>query len=764
MIPCPRDIINLEDEGAVLLADRLSKVMAGPDLLKGPVLRAMTSRFNVWKWSTNNTLMHEFILKKNLKELPESSPEAVELLINKATTEMREVAMDVRKLYAEHLGIKGDAIGRDFRAWVNGKRNKTTYDQFVDRVSRAMRRGDIDELGDASVSSAAKKLRGQIEKSATKLKQAGFLAEDIEPKFAASWLARKYNVGRIRGGHVNATGETFNQRLERYFLEENPGMSRADAKALAVKTEDNVLSLGDEQLEANALVGHIMKGGDGKSFLKERVLRLDDKELEPWLSGDAVSITYGFVNQAEALVAVQRKFEELSKATGKEISKVSDITKMLREEARQLQDKAKKTLKGDALSKELNLIGEESKKAQQEIIDQWDMVAGRFGSNNYPFLQRLRKLNTMAMLGGITLSSIPDLMMTVFKNGFGSVWKNGIPKTLKQIHAKKLTRKQTQNMVGVYESHMNSILKAQTDPSFNSAGISKGPIDRALDTMSDFFTSATGINVWNRWVSSIGAELHAASLMDDMAELVEKGTISKTKSARWARNGIGADKYHVLKRNLKYVKDVDGATHVNFRNWDIEAQELLSNSILRDQTILKPGRGDIPKWAQADDAMRSIFQFKSFMATAHNRIFLAGAQRARLQGAKGLVGNEAQGIMGLVSMGAMVYVLKMKLAGKEPDYSLRSLITEGIARSGVGGLMVDPAMLLPGVRASSRFAGVNAQGFIGGASMTQAARLVELSHGIADGDISQKDAEKMSRFVPFNNVFYLRALFNAVGD
>jgi hypothetical protein len=103
--------------------------------------------------------------------------------------------------------------------------------------------------------------------------------------------------------------------------------------------------------------------------------------------------------------------------------------------------------------------------------------------------------------------------------------------------------------------------------------------------------------------------------------------------------------------------------------------------------------------------------------------------------------------MGLVSMGAMVYMLKMKLAGREVDYSVDNLLREGIARSGVGGLMYEASSLFPGVRASSRFAGVNAQGFIGGASLTQAA-----------------DAEKMLRFVPFNNLFYLRAIFNATGD
>ena len=755
-LPCPRDILNLEDQGAALLTDRLSKVMAGPDLFKGPVLRAMASRFNVWKWSTNNTLMHEFILKGNLKEIPEASPEAVELVIKRATIGMRETAMDIRKIYAEHMGVGQESFGRDFRAWVAGHRNKETYDEFIDKVSKAMRRGDVDPES-ATVTAAARKLRGQIEKSVNNLKAAGFLPEELDVKFASSWLARKYNLNRIQSGFKNSRGETFGERLERHFREENPGMDSADVRELARKTEDNIRGLGDEQLEANALVGHVMKGGDGKSFLKERVLTLDDTELEPWLSGDALNITYGFVNQAESLVAITRKFEELSALSGQEIKKVSDLTKMLRDEADAL---VRQT--DDPFTK--SKIAEEAKKAQQEIIDQWDMVAGRFGVNNYPALQKLRKLNTVAMLGGIALSSIPDLMMTVFKNGFGSVWKNGIPKTLKQIHAKSLTRKQTQNMVGVYESHMNSILKAQTDPSFNARGISNTPIDRAIDTISDFFTSVTGINVWNRWVSSMGAELHAASLMDDMAELASTGTLSKIKKARWARNGIGEDQYHILRRNLRHVDDVDGATHVNFRDWDNEAQELLSNSILRDQTVLQPGRGDIPKMFQEDDVMRSIFQFKSFVATAHNRIFVAGAQRARLQGAGGMVGNEAQGIMGLISMGAMVYTLKMKIDGKEPDFSVDNLLREGIARSGVGGLMFEASSFIPGIRSSSRFAGVNAQGFLGGPTLTQAARLVELSHGVADGDFSDEDAQKALRFIPFNNLFYLRGLYQGLGD
>jgi hypothetical protein len=764
-LPCPTDIIKLDEQAAALLTKRLFKLAAGPDLFKGPVLRAMTSRFNVWKWSTNNSLQHEFILKGNLKEFPEASPIAVETLLERATTSMRNTAMDVRGLYAESRGIKKDAFARDLRAMVAGKRSGKSYDQWMEGVAKAMRRGDVD-VADPTVTKAAKLLRSEIDNTTKKLKSEGFLPEDVSPALAASYLSRRYNVTRIRGGFRNADGESFDDMLVRHFTETNQGKTPAQIKQLARDTSNKIQGLGDEQLEMNALVGHIVNGGDSKSFLKERVLMITDDELEPWLTTDALTTTYGFVNQGEALVAMTKKLKDMSEASGKPITSIADITKMLRDEAATIQEgiKAEGKLTGDALSAELNKVGLELKQAEKEILSQWDMVLGRFGTSNYPFLQRLRKLNSMAMLGGIALSSVPDMMMLVFKNGFGSVWRNSIPKTFKQMAAAKITRKQTENLVGVYDKQMNHILRAQTDPDFTTGGLPRGPVDRAIDSVSDTFTSATGINVWNRNIAQMGVELHSATLVDDMAELAKTGTLSKIKKARWARNGIGAKEYRIIQRNLKHSQDVDGATHANFGAWDEEAQELLARSILGDQTVLKPGRGDIPNLFQGDDAMRTVFQFKSFIAAAHNKIFLGGLQRAKIQGASGLVGSEAQGIMGLVSMGAAVYVLKTTLADRPVDYSLDNLIKEGIFRSGVGGMMAEAGAFIPGMGASSRFAGLRAQGMIGGPSLTQAARLVEVMHGIADGDISDKDMDKASRFVPFNNLFYLRGLFQALGD
>ena len=763
-LPCPSDILRLDEQAAALLNNKLFKVMAGPDIFKGPVLRAMTSRFNVWKWSTNNSLAHEFILKGNLKEMPTASPTAVETLLERATTGMRNTAMDIRGMYAESVGVGKDVVARDLRAMLAGKRSGKSYDEWIEQVSKAMRRGD-ESVTDPTVTRAAQALRGQIDNTTAKLKKAGFLPEDIDVSLAKSYLSRRYNVTRIRGRFRNGSSETFEDMLTRHFTHDNPGKTPAQIKSLVNQTRERILGLGDEQLEMNELVGTVIKGGDSKSFLKERTLMITDDELEPWLTTDALTTTYGFVNQGEALVAMAAKFDEMGKLTGKPITSVADITKMLRDEALEIQDGIRAgNLKGQKLSDELNKVGEELKQAEKEILTQWDMVAGRFGTNNYPFLQRLRKLNSMAMLGGIALSSIPDMMMLVFKNGFGSFWRNGIPKTLKQISAAKLTRKQTENLVGVYDKQMNHILRAQTDPSFGISGLSRGPVDRAIDAVSDTFTSSTGINVWNRNIAQMGVELHAASMVDDFAELVKTGTMSKIKKARWAKNGIGASEWHIIKRNLKHADDIDGATHANFGKWDEEGQELLARSILGDQTVLKPGRGDIPNLFQGDDAMRTVFQFKSFIAAAHNKIFLAGAQRATLQGAKGLVGSEAQGIMGLISLGAAVYVMKTTLAGREPDYSVDNLIREGIFRSGVGGLMAEAGAFVPGLGASSRFAGLRAQGMIGGPSLTQAARLVELANGVADGDISSKDMEKASRFVPFNNLFYLRGLFQALGD
>lgn len=148
--------------------------------------------------------------------------------------------------------------------------------------------------------------------------------------------------------------------------------------------------------------------------------------------------------------------------------------------------------------------------------------------------------------------------------------------------------------------------------------------------------------------------------------------------------------------------------------------------------------------------------FKSFMSTATNKIALSGLARRDAE--------VLQGIVALMSMGASVYVLKEKLAGREPDLSFDNLVLQGLTRSGVAGLMVDSALTLsPWTDGASRYASGNLLSVFGGPTPTflQNAYRSTVQAANPEEDFNAKQA---LRLLPMQNLFYLRYIASKLED
>ena len=746
MSPCPVDIKKEDNEGLAHINSAVAKFLGGPfEFMTSPVIKGLTSKSGVWQWTTSHLFDHELAIKKNLKDV--ATQGSLEGRINLSTQSMRKASVDVRKLYREAVGVKG--VGADIKAVIKsrtGKDRVLTYNEFEERVAKAMRRNDIDPGGLPQVSKAAKLLRKEIDKATKELQTRQLLPESLNTKTAASYLSRRYNR------HAILTNlEEFKDVLRRHFRATTK--DAAELEKAVTETTNRLTDVGDETLEISGLIDRVLKGDRSPSILKDRTLNIPDEDLEKFLHNDATTVTSGFINQAYGIVHTVDKFKEMG------VSGVEDVLKMARDDYLDLISKAKS-------KKAVEKLVAEEHRALQSIRDGFDMVNGRYGTRNHPFLQRLRKLNAMAMLGGIMVSSIPDLAMNVFKHGFGATWQDGLSILPKKIKAFKGQSDELADMGFYMEAEANTILKAQMDPDFRHGTLTNTPVDRAIEATSRFFSQTTGINVWNKMVARMGARINMARLVRNFKNVKEGGKLSQKEAQRLNRLGIGTDQHKVILRNLKHAEEIDGAVIAHPQKWDAEGQELLSNMILRDQTVLKPGKGDIPPFFQETDIGITLFQFKSFMITATNRILIPGVQRTtgniQQRGMAGVFDNELQGVMSLISLGASVYAIKQKLRGEKIDTDIDRLIYEGMSRSGVLGLIGETAALLPFVPRSSRFAGLNAQGFLGSPSLIQVAKLVENMHGYADGDISDSDLKKSAKFLPFNNLFYLQGLLKGL--
>ena len=157
----------------------------------------------------------------------------------------------------------------------------------------------------------------------------------------------------------------------------------------------------------------------------------------------------------------------------------------------------------------------------------------------------------------------------------------------------------------------------------------------------------------------------------------------------------------------------DGTVINNLEQWvDLDVKDIFGKHLLREvnSTIITPGLGDVPLFAQKSELGKTMFQFKSFSAAATNRVLLSGIQRTR-QGDL----NAAIGLIMLVHMGALTGLVKMTIAGREitdDDLAYQKLLLDGIGRSGVSGLMGDMAIGLNPWTKTSRFAGAQGMGVL----------------------------------------------------
>jgi hypothetical protein len=768
-LPCPPDIRKLDGEAAVFLDNKAFKLLtSNTDLLRGSTLRAHNSRFNVWKWNSNNTLTNELTLKKNLKGFEGATP--LDLKVQRTMTAIGNENRNYEKAFHDFAGVPKAGVARSLVGRVQEFAGKIDRKTFEDRVRWGLSNGNVDRLGDVNVNKAISIQRRILDRGNKRLKEVGLL-DDIPDSvaFAKTYFPRRYSRAAIIEGRTNDAGETIEQLFTRKFQEQHPDMNAAAVKDSVDNAIAKITGMDDEHLVLNAATDHVMNHGSLKGFLKERQIQIDDSELFPWMSEDVLGTVSNFGMQAEALAAMKEQFEIMGRQVVRPIEKVSDITKLLREELAQLSDEAATRLEGDALKKELSNLQQEFVNAQEELIAQWRLATGQYGSSKSPHLRALKKYNAMTMLGGVTLASIPDVAMLIFKNGFGKVANDFIGRFGTAWKETKKSREQILLLDGVIDKHMDEVIRQQTDPSFIAGASTKTVWGKKFNQAASIFTSLTGISFLNRTVASIGADIQVNALADAFIKNKAGKGIAFTKDqvAQWARIGIGKDQYKIIRRNLKHVQQTDGRTFHNIELWDDEAQKLVGDAILRDQTVLRPTAGDLPLWAMKNEIGGVIFQFKSFLSAAHNRILVAGAQRAAIKGPAGaLTSKEMQGMAALIGMGAMSYMIREELAGRgdDTDFSVDNLIVEGILRSGVGGLLADPlALVLPGER-SGRFAALGAMGLFGGPSLAQGARAVEVLNGALDGELKEGELKKAARLAPYNNLFYIQGFFNALGD
>lgn len=715
-------------------------------VFKTPLTDGLTSPSAQMRRFTTDFYQHNFILGKNVKGLPTST--ALESLMKLDAADIGAFQLQARSSYLKYAGLEGKAF-KNIRGSIAPLRSKDklSYKAFYEEVGKAMRRGDKHSI--AEVQEIAQVARKRIDKVFKELKELDLLPENTNVKTAQSYLTRKYNVGKIVQER-----EAFRDIIVGHLQRTNKKLADIDEATLkADDIIDNIIGLGDKSMGISEFATQIST--KSARITKARVFSIDDELIEDFLLSDADKLVSEYLYKGSALIRFNRYIKESG------FENAGDLKKALKDDYRPMIEAAK-------TAKEKAKLSEQMEYDFKLLDDSVSILLGQFvkKSKAAPGLQVLRKYQASRLLGGVLLSSTPDIAMPILRHGLPMAVKHellamgrlmsGKWKTLGKESSDELR----QLGIGI-EHETNAILKALQDtdyvPSTTGSKVMDG-LQGGADVLSSASNKLNGLAYWNSMWTRLSGQISMTRTHRALRG-ERDGGLRDVDLKRFLELGIDENmRKRMLKMFDKYGKHEDGLSIAGLDRWkDKEAAEILGAAIIKDvnTTILIPGKGNIPRIVQESEVAKTMFQFKSFITTASSAILIRGLQQ-----------RDARTLMGITALIGLGYVgsygVRKALRGQEIETDIGTIITEGISRSGTGGLLGDLGLGMIG--GNSRYQGVNAQSMIMGPSMNLIQDTVQAVQGPLDGDLSGADIKKIIRTLPLQNLFYIRGLLDQLGD
>lgn len=735
-------VSDLEAQGLAHINEHLAKVMSGPEALRAPDLRAILSPSSTVNKLGEVFYNSNYIRNKNAAGTPtELNAQSFIFQADQQTSRILKEA-DAEYLKYAKVGALRAAVSLP-----EGTISKLEFDNRVWRNLVDSQR--VDEI--AEVNKVAKQMRTQLDTMAKKLQDAGLLDPNLDPKFMANYMTRIYDLDVLK---IPAKRQAFVTKVRDWVkLHNKDGSARInpleDSEALDI-AEDMLEKIRGESSEQVALKsiteGFISKG----KFLKERQLLIPDSEISEFLVTDSTRLFNNYMNRANRLLETQKALERAG------YNSFADVLNDIELEAAQ----ASRTLSGKAAIKAADKFNKEKELATM-------MYRSMLGQLREPgkadeIVSTLLNYQFTRLLGGVLLSALSELVMTPFRLGFLNTFRDGWLPLIRDLKTAKLTKDQLNDLSGAIEIEQNSILRAVAGvDDIENIGRSKSKAQQILNAVTDTFATSTGIKHWTSFQRRMAAQVASS----DIIRLVTKPSRTKAEIEKLASLGIGSADYDGIARQVnKHVQERNGSFISNLHLWeDNLATQKFKNAVQVqvESTILLPGEESLPFFVQKYPFAKLAFQFKSFSSAATGKIAISSLQRRDA--------NMYMGITMLVVLGAVSGAVKKLVDGKDDEISTEwdDLVLDGLNRSGVLGL-VGTTILDSGKNffdsKSKRYAADNIESVFLGPSAGTISGLTKAIQGLTDGDVTEKDLKAIQRFIPFMNLFYIKAITERLLD
>lgn len=450
-----------------------------------------------------------------------------------------------------------------------------------------------------------------------------------------------------------------------------------------------------------------------------------------------------------------------------------------------------------AKGKDKTKIEKEVAKRQQDVNDTYAMyrrnmeaLLGRLRHTwglpqdpqamGYRLGRTMLNFNTLRLMGGVLISSVPDVARPIMRYGLLRTMRDGFIPLITNFKEFKATTKEVKWLAGGLDATMSSRASAIFDIMDDLGRGSK--FERGLE----FATHQMGlVGLFDQWTSGMkqfsGAVAHA-KLMDSLDTVVNGGKGRDKALDFLGENGINDN---LAERIWGQVVEAGGGDKVNGRWWpnvenwkDKDLARMYSQAIVRETniTIVTPGI-DKPLWMDQTIMGKLVGQFRSFAFASTSRTLLAGMQQRDAAFVNGIFASLAFGALGY-------YVYAMAAGGRAKEEMLAAdsakWADEAINRSGLLAILAEVQSIAENIPATAPYATFSGRrntrldgddilqalagptfGFVQRGADT-VSKLYDPSKPEGDRGPDRATVYALRTLLPFQNIFFLRQLFDTM--
>lgn len=685
--------------------------------------------------------------------------ETNQIAVNKAQGSLDKAVAGIER--AENARPAADKLGAEIREAESWSGKKTELLSEVDKNVRLIgeKQAVTDELsalrGLEKQTKKQAKRQAQLERKLSAIDSAEQKLPKLQRHLELLDKPRQFRNEHAKlARHANSLTR-FDRRRQAAMRRMEP-MDREGLEAAADDIINKIIGA-----PAGIVPGELIPDGLTKhaGFTKARTLNIPDERIKDFLESDVNYVMENYIRQVAPEIELTKRFGRVD--MDGQIKAITEDYNRLISEAATPKERAKLEKRREADLRDIRAMR--------------DRLLGTYGAPKDPasFFVRAgrvaRHVNFLRLLGGMTISSLPDMARPIMQHGLRSALKP-LGKMMTDISKMRIAKADLREMGIGLEYALSSRSKVIAD--LNDPYSRRSFLERGLEWSSQKFGNFTLMNQYTDTMKMWSGLITQSKVLNAAKAVAGGKKLSKKEITKLAHIGIDESMLHrIADQYSRHGEDLDGLLTGHSHLWDDRVvREAFQSAILKDvrTTVITPGIGDTPLM-MSSELGKIVMQFKTFFFATHNRALVSGIQSGDA--------SFYYGALLQVGLGSLVYVLKSMMAGREINTDPANLVKEGLDWSGMMGWLGEPNNVLENLSGgtygmsamfggppASRYQSRNGIGALLGPTFDLGGDIKNITAGVLNGEFDDREVRSVRKLLPFQNLFYLAPLLNQVEE